>query len=516
MPIYRYIVFLVLLSLVFSSYKAHAVYAVDTSYAASGILELTLGDVHEAIAMESGRGDTVFLLANVGTFDNLFEMDVVLLKLTANGELIDTIRFDLPGMDYSIGTALELLPDGRLMISAQGYAFANNSYQPGMLCMLKANGKMDSTFGANGFLLSPFYGNYDLVRGIELDEQGRLLAYGSAIDTLEGFRDAAVIGRLDQYGQPDTTFGGTGMIEIDLLDSISTLKGSRHLAGGIIYDVLELGNGQLLLSGGYSNFISFECFFMLLNADASIDSSFGINGVSRLDISFYDNDQAIELLQLDNGDILFAANSTEIEGDFYVGTVDRYTGATTIVPVDISNQHDKLFDALITDDGDLLLCGEAGEEMAMVSMSQAIENSSYEIALNEPNRSLLGTYNVMAQLTNGTILAFGRSSTSAGQNNSLMVVAYKKGEGVGTSVELENNANGLQLYPNPVKGELTIETDVNSSIIIVDNIGLLVLSAKVSAGVNRVNLSALPAGLYIASIESDKGMVIQHRLIIHP
>ena len=73
----------------------------------------------------------------------------------------------------------------------------------------------------------------------------------------------------------------------------------------------------------------------------------------------------------------------------------------------------------------------------------------------------------------------------------------------------ESDNNGIRIYPNPVRDELTID---NVQLIMSNNVEVYDVSGKKidNCGlsiVNSIDVSTLPAGIYFVKIETDKGIV---------
>jgi hypothetical protein len=65
-------------------------------------------------------------------------------------------------------------------------------------------------------------------------------------------------------------------------------------------------------------------------------------------------------------------------------------------------------------------------------------------------------------------------------------------------------AGGIEIYPNPVRDILTIGGLTHPAVAEIFNIhGQLLLNASTVGPTGEVNVSALPAGLYMISVESD-------------
>ena len=65
-----------------------------------------------------------------------------------------------------------------------------------------------------------------------------------------------------------------------------------------------------------------------------------------------------------------------------------------------------------------------------------------------------------------------------------------------------SSSNGLNVYPNPTKGEITLKSTENTTVDIYDYTGKIIHSSEVVKGENKIDLSSSPAGVYI--LKTDK------------
>lgn len=69
---------------------------------------------------------------------------------------------------------------------------------------------------------------------------------------------------------------------------------------------------------------------------------------------------------------------------------------------------------------------------------------------------------------------------------------------------------GFEVHPNPVAGELTIETDLNiSEINLMDASGRLLLSGKEK----RIDMERIPSGIYFIALKDETGKVWRHKVL---
>lgn len=74
-------------------------------------------------------------------------------------------------------------------------------------------------------------------------------------------------------------------------------------------------------------------------------------------------------------------------------------------------------------------------------------------------------------------------------------------------------AEGPQVYPNPTTGVLKINIGNSAKIIIQDLTGRLVHSASLQAGTQELNLSALPAGMYLYQIQTQSDSAFSGKIV---
>jgi len=97
---------------------------------------------------------------------------------------------------------------------------------------------------------------------------------------------------------------------------------------------------------------------------------------------------------------------------------------------------------------------------------------------------------------NGTIISTGGQFTDQDGE------AFQTGNGTGGGTAVNDINKNLSIYPNPVKGALTIE-GAYTSIDIFDIFGKLVLSSEYA---RNINVSSLADGVYMLNITTEKGI----------
>ena len=75
-------------------------------------------------------------------------------------------------------------------------------------------------------------------------------------------------------------------------------------------------------------------------------------------------------------------------------------------------------------------------------------------------------------------------------------------------------AASWQIYPNPAHGQLTVEGQTEYAVTLYDLSGREVLRQARLAGTTQLDISALPAGLYVVSVRAGEGEVIRKRVVV--
>jgi uncharacterized delta-60 repeat protein len=173
-------------------------------------------------------------------------------------------------------------PNGRIVVAGGGAL-------PTAFCVarVRSNGLLDTTFGSGGKRTIRFGGEQEGAFGAALQPDGKIVLVGDS-----DFRVA--VARLKPNGTLDNTFSGDGR---------------RTFSWGPIgraTDVLVLPNGKLLV-GGFSGPETGNVQVARLNANGTLDTTFGTGGIATAD--FGGDDFGLAMARQANGRILIAGLS---------------------------------------------------------------------------------------------------------------------------------------------------------------------------------------------------------------
>ena len=452
------------------SLGASAQFEIDATFANAGQLVFSIDNYDESVDIVALNNDTLLLAGNTVHADSVFDADVFVVKLLPDGQN-DTsfgnnglLRFDFNGFDFSTANEILKMPLGEVYLLGSGYSTTNNTYVPFCIAKIKADGRIDSSFGINGTLNIDFAGLHETAKSIEADSNGLILISGSTVDTTDLHSEVPVIARLLADGTPDNNFGQGGKVYLRFPQGIVQDRSDRHLIGGLIQDLLVLPDGRIIAAGGYSNTLNLVAFFVCLNTDGSIDSSFFDDGYLALDLTQGYNSDVIKLA-LKGSDLFFAAeSSTSVMRDFYFGKLDISAMNYDVDAIDFQLNEDIAKDMLLTPDGEILFCGNSilpthnttgyqsdyFEIAGLTKQTYPFGSTAKAISINAGFQN--GASATAAQ-TNGRLVCAGFANTANSESDIALLGVNK------TFSELRNEAleSACHVFPNPASDKVMVQ-----------------------------------------------------------
>lgn len=256
--------------------------------------------------------------------------------------------------NYSIHSSTDiawdmaLQPDGKIIQVGQTYNFISTEFG---VARLLANGAPDPAFGADGRVSLPVEGNSnDYCRAVALLPDGKILIGGQY--NLNADDDWALM-RLTPTGALDNSFGTGGL-------------GGADIAGGIERGraMSLLPDGKILLGGSrrLSSAAGFDFAVMRLNANGALDNSFGQQGLATLDFN-NNNDEGFGMAVQPDGKILLGGSTQAANSDWALGrlnadgSLDDSFGTNGRVVKDFGGNEDIIYKLLLQPDLRLLASG---------------------------------------------------------------------------------------------------------------------------------------------------------------
>jgi uncharacterized delta-60 repeat protein len=307
----------------------------------------------DEIALPDGK----YLAA--GTTESLYFTDFVVARFNADGSLDTTFgKAGYSGLDFdnSSDNVSDLVrqADGKILVVGSSSKTVGNLYkQEYAVARFNADGSVDTTFGNSGKVtldLDSGSNEYDQLRTAIVQADGKIVLVGLASQA--GAISQITLVRLNPDGSRDVGFGNNGsarlgpayavaaaaqplrdgrmlfvstnsnidaptsmLIMVRANGTLDTTFGNSGLVplSGINPNTIAIqSDGKILLAGGLSGFIFRSPDFVVerLNADGSIDNSFGVNG--RVVTDFHQNsDTANAIAVQPDGKILVGGSSQD-------------------------------------------------------------------------------------------------------------------------------------------------------------------------------------------------------------
>ena len=325
--------------------------SIDTSFQGGSV---TLPSYVAANALAILPGGKILVVGSQ-TYDPLYGLPIgqVLVRFNADGTLDNS--FGGNGQIVNAGDTgaeeLSVLASGKILVASTNlYGYTLTRYN--------ANGSIDTTFGPTS---SPgVVGNFgsspviDNVSAIAVDSTGRIVLTGSAVGPYGNDEFFAV--RYSSAGVLDMSFGHSGFATIS--------RGSASIDAANA--VALVSGGKILLAGSaITGSANSEFALIRLNANGSLDTSFGSHGITLT--NFVQPASAAAMAVESDGKILLAGSNGSASGSAYPyvalarynsnGTLDTTFAASGIQRTSVSGFSSVNVDALSLIAGGKFLVG---------------------------------------------------------------------------------------------------------------------------------------------------------------
>lgn len=429
--------------------------------------------------------------------------EVALARYNSDGTLDNTfgnngITITAANTMNNYAMCVKVLENGKILVG--GYSQIPNSYAV-MLMRYNSDGTIDTTFGGNntGFIISQF--NSDVASNAEamaIQSDGKIILGGY-------FNDRFAVYRYTQDGVLDTTFGTEGYANIQI-DNINE---------NFIKGIAVQEDDKIVAAGFGSNGIDADIVVVRYNADGSLDSSFGQNGVVIQAIgSGHDFLNAV-VIQPDGkivvGGHKWERNIPELVYDFILvryntdGSIDNTFGSQGVATAQFNNGENAgyLYGLAMQEDGKFVAVGqEVGIDVHKTAMVRFNGNGSIDTSFGNnghftgelsENESRFWHSSIQPD---GNIVAVGYALVN-NDHFSFMVSRIIGKDGGSAIVESDNK---IGVYPNPTTDFIQVETGFKvNSYEIIDIAGKVVASGQLNEN-KTVNVSALNKGIYMIKL----------------
>lgn len=310
--------------------------ALDKSFGTDGVAQVNVaigGKAAEIARAVAVQADGKVVVAGpiehdpTGTGDAARDTDVAVARFDAAGKLDSSFgRGGIAVLDFGTGRAtsatafggdtswgMTALADKIVVFGSKLNDAADRNDSDFVIAALSLVGQPDPGFGSNGRVVVDVSNASDNPRGIIAQPDGKIVAAGYS--SISGVVQPVLI-RLDGKGVLDAAFGKGGVATARVLDGVAEAY-NLQLQG---QDYVLAGYGR-----GADSAEKVDLIVYRFKANGTLDTSFGTNGVTRLDIA-KDDDRARNLLVLPDGGILAVGSgkkdATNIDGMMVMLTKD--------------------------------------------------------------------------------------------------------------------------------------------------------------------------------------------------
>ncbi len=235
-----------------------------------------------------------------------YETSIFLCRFTAAGLIDSTFGFNgllKPYIENSFDyrwqspVGLIMLPDGKFLIGAQVRIMDPIDKSRFYFARYLPNGAIDQNFGSGGYIYQDIGSQTTVLKGMALDNQGRLIAFGIADYSL------TVMARYLPNGQLDNTFSGDGLFTNNYMDANT---------------MVVQPDRKILVGGNEYNINMDQLRIMRLNENGSFDNSFSSDGKVSFNFAPNAEEQIFDLELQANGKILFSGLKNQTGENYLV------------------------------------------------------------------------------------------------------------------------------------------------------------------------------------------------------
>jgi uncharacterized delta-60 repeat protein len=316
------------LRIVVTRYNADG--TVDITFGSSGFAQFPFGAgsaVANCVAIQPDGKILVGGTAVATAGNGIQSADLLVIRLDQNGVLDNSFDTDgiattniTPGSftnSSETAYAMDLMTDGRIVVS--GSYTASGGASDTVIARYNANGSLDTTLGATGWVATSVSTTTDLSNAVRVQPDGKIVSAGFRQQS--GFNDSVIL-RYNADGTPDSSFGGAGRV----ITNIS----SGNFSNQDQFTSLVLQPDGKIIAGGYSSDNSNNYFDLVrYNTNGSLDASFS-GGIVQTPVGT-SNGLLYSLALLPSGRIMAAG-----AGESPTGTVEmriaRYDTAGVLDP----------------------------------------------------------------------------------------------------------------------------------------------------------------------------------------
>jgi len=268
----------------------------DTGFGTNGLVTTDVDASNDYIGSIAVQPDNKIVVAG-NKFDALANGNLIVMRYSADGDLDNSFSSDgiaelvFPNSD-SYATGLALQPDGKIVVCGERYA---GSAWESFVTRFNPDGNWDGGFGTVQLDMGP--NSSDNLKDIALQPDGRIVVCGVSLDA---FDQRIAVARYNTDGTLDAGFGTGGKL----------LLAPGGFGDDRANSVRIKPDGKIIVAGISDNDSGYDVVAIQLNVDGSFDGTFGTTGVAVIPFGGSDWTQPSLALQPD-GKIVIGVDNTD-------------------------------------------------------------------------------------------------------------------------------------------------------------------------------------------------------------
>lgn len=428
----------------------------DTTFAGTGKVTTPMspsGKIARVHALEIQRDGKIVVVGSSEVGSTAGDSNIALVRYQTDGSLDTTFGADgkvitVLGSGQDEANALEIQTDGKIIVAGSSF---NGKVNEAAVVRYQPNGTLDNTFGINGIATFPIDNGGTALYDLELQEDGKILVAGS---THNGTYQNFALARLQSNGLLDSSFGNNGAGKVVI---------SFGQAYSVAYSLEIQASGNILL-GGYAEKSANQPLFAVarLFGNGTFDASFGSEGKILTEIAPPNVEKANQLELQDDGKILAVGSSTSSSGNAQ-GAMIRYRGDPPTRPEievaqdDISISNADTFDFGITSLGvnstkTFTVTNQGTAPLTLIEPIQITSTTVPSVFSSSAHFTLLNDVgNSSTVNANSLVLAANASATFTVTLDGATVGTYQ------AVVAFNNDDSDEARYQFTVKGQVTTD-----------------------------------------------------------
>ncbi len=362
------------------------------------------------------------------------------LDTTFNGTGYNIVNMAGP---QDVGYRVVVQSDGKYIVAGQADSASTDDFA---LVRFNANGTLDTTFGTGGKVVTQSTSNTDQARDVVVQTDGKIIVVGHYGDNTNQSKDVSLV-RYTSIGAIDTTFGTNGRVITPVGSGTANDEGRA---------IALLSDGKILVGGLTDKGTDYDFMMLRYNANGALDTTFGTNGISRIAVG-PGNDLSYDFVVQSDGKIVMGGfGSNGSNNDFEAvrlnadGSLDTTFGTAGKVVVPMGT-NDSSYTIALQTDGKIILSGFTNNGgtndivVARLTTTGALDSSfgtGGKVVISNPSTD---DYNFDATVQlDGKILLAG-SVINAGNEDYLLIRLNSDGS-IDTTFDVANNLGGYVRY----------------------------------------------------------------------